>query len=1161
MYQVGGSLRKDAQSYIVRKADGQLYEALKQGEFCYVLNCRQMGKSSLLVRTQEKLRQQGEICVALDMTSIGSENITVEQWYRGVIVDLYRSLRLTGKLNLKQWFLEKANLSPLKQLGEFIETIITDFFPDRLIIIFIDEIDSILSLPFAIDDFFALIRYCYNQRALNAHYNRLVFALFGVATPSDLIQDRQRTPFNIGRAVEVNGFTLEESQQFMEGLPPQLGNRAKILERVIYWTNGQPFLTQKLCQLITDLAEQAVDHPLWIPPGHENYWIDQIVQDNVIQFWESQDNPEHFRTIRDRLCFNTPQTGRLLGIYQQLLQGIIINQDDSQEQTILRLSGLVIQHQGLLKIKNRLYEQIFNLAWVNQQLALLRPYSQAFNAWIHSQKSDRSRLLRGQALQDAKQWAKGKSLDNFDYQFLSESEEIDHQENQRKLELERARAIEIQLEEKQKRLLQEQRNNQLQRSLLVLLSTALLLVSGLGFFAFLQYRQAKVSETEALIDSSGGLFTSNNQIGAMVAAIKAQVSLKKLRQLFYNDPILNSQADVALRQTVYGNNETNRLIGHKGGVLSVAASPDNQFWATASNDKTAKIWYQDGRLAHTLPHSATVHRVAFSSDSRQLVTGTLDGYLWLWNTQGKLLRKIKAHQAPIWGVAFSPDNQAIASASGDGTAKLWSVDGPLQHTLKSTDAVVWSVAFSQDGQRIATGLIDGKLQIWSRDGQLLHTWQKHRNAVWDVAYCTQQNLWVSASSDKTAKVWKPDGEIVATLKHGSNVLGVDCQGDFIATSSKDNLVKIWKLDGSFIRNLPGHRSVIRDVAFSQNGRKLISGSDDGTAKIWGRNQYLLKPLYGGVDTLWSSATSPDGRFLATVGGNALLLYDRSGNRVSNVVLSFQRLSGGLSFSADSRFLMAVSNRGALWVWDLRSPQLLRSALSFPKKTGGMALTSSPDGRKIATAGDSQDIQIYSLDWQLLARIPNLPDRIWALSYSADSKILASASEDGTVKLWNEQGKLLKTLNHGGAVWGVAISPTESLIASSSRDNTLKLWNFDGQLLKTIPGQSNGLTRVAFSPDGQTIATGGIDRTVKLWSREGKLLKSLPGHRGSVISLAFTADGKSLLSGGDDALGILWDLTKINQVQELNYACDWLKDYLAYSQDVNPDDRPLCQDVR
>src|SRR5918997_7011332 len=152
------------------------------------------------------------------MTRIGSENITPLQWYKGMIGELWRSFNLLGQVNLKTWWRDSEDVSFLQRLSHFIEDILLVNFPQERIFIFIDEIDSILSLNFAVDDFFALIRFCYNQRSINPEYNRITFAIFGVATPSDLIVDKKRTPFNIGRAINLRGFELEEAQPLAAGV-------------------------------------------------------------------------------------------------------------------------------------------------------------------------------------------------------------------------------------------------------------------------------------------------------------------------------------------------------------------------------------------------------------------------------------------------------------------------------------------------------------------------------------------------------------------------------------------------------------------------------------------------------------------------------------------------------------------------------------------------------------------------------------------------------------------------------------------------------------------------------------------------------------------------------------------------------------------------------
>ncbi|GET37936.1 CHASE2 domain-containing protein [Microseira wollei] len=433
-YQVGGSLTSNAPSYVERQSDIELYEALKQGNFCYVLNSRQMGKSSLLVRTKHRLEREGFKCTAIDLTNIGSENITPLQWYKGIVAELWTGFKLLNKIHFKNWWKEQEDFSYIKILNEFIRELLEVQFPQDRLVIFIDEIDSTLSLDFPVDDFFALIRFCYNQRAINPNYKRITFAIFGVATPSDLIKDRNRTPFNIGQAIELKGFDLQSAGSLAEGLNIKGGNSQEVLKEILAWTGGQPFLTQKLCNLVTNFSEDRAGSQVTIPPGTEADWVEKIVRSGVIERWESQDEPEHLRTIRDRIERQGKYTGRMLGIYQQILQGFAVKTDDSREQIELLLSGLVVREQGLLDVKNRIYEEVFNLEWVEKQLAALRPYSQSLEAWVASQRTDESRLLRGIALKDALTWSLGKSLSDLDYQYLGASQALSKRETENALE-------------------------------------------------------------------------------------------------------------------------------------------------------------------------------------------------------------------------------------------------------------------------------------------------------------------------------------------------------------------------------------------------------------------------------------------------------------------------------------------------------------------------------------------------------------------------------------------------------------------------------------------------------------------------------------------------------------------------------------------------------
>lgn len=370
-YSVGGALPPNALTYVTRRADSSLFEAAVSGNFCYVLNSRQMGKSSLRIRTLQKLRSQGVTCCVVDFLQVCSQDIQEDQWYAAIAHHLVRSLDFHRQFNFKNyWRTVRQRRTPAQTLFHFLLYVLLPKTAGN-VVIFIDEIDSVLGLKFRVDHFFALIRQCYELRPKYPALDRLSWVLLGVAQPKELIRRPQLNPFILGQPIQLQGFRIDECDVLLEGLRqqavPPIPQPEKVLEAILYWTGGQPFLTQKLCALAVKLTQS-------IAPGQEANVVRQLVQDHILKNWETQDSPEHLTPMRDRLLKSQRRLS-LLRLYAQVLlyDEIPINQQ-SDLQSELCLSGLVVQQRmgnrfacPVLQVCNQIYRHVFDEEWLIAQ--------------------------------------------------------------------------------------------------------------------------------------------------------------------------------------------------------------------------------------------------------------------------------------------------------------------------------------------------------------------------------------------------------------------------------------------------------------------------------------------------------------------------------------------------------------------------------------------------------------------------------------------------------------------------------------------------------------------------------------------------------------------------------------------------------------------------
>ncbi len=360
LYQVGGSLQANSEVYITRKADSELYKYLCQGYFSYVLNCRQVGKSSLRIRAINRLEKEGVKCVSIDMSLVVSHDITLEQWYASFTCLVASELELYKHLNIRQWWSSHQHLLAHERLKLFFQQVVLAIIHDK-VIIFLDEIDSIRNVDFSLAEFFQVIGSFYEERERDKNLNRLNFSVFGVATPEQLIRETCLNPFIKGYWVDLEGFKLQEVSPLIDNLPPPIKGRSEILKRALKWTSGQPFLTQKICYLI-------YYSPVELLTSKKMIWLDKLVRESMIINWQEKDNPEHLKTVSDRILYNPLSPANLLQLYRNIRQEGQVCFTDTPEERELILSGLIVNRAGKLKVKNLIYEQIFDDSWIERHL-------------------------------------------------------------------------------------------------------------------------------------------------------------------------------------------------------------------------------------------------------------------------------------------------------------------------------------------------------------------------------------------------------------------------------------------------------------------------------------------------------------------------------------------------------------------------------------------------------------------------------------------------------------------------------------------------------------------------------------------------------------------------------------------------------------------------
>jgi len=552
-------------------------------------------------------------------------------------------------------------------------------------------------------------------------------------------------------------------------------------------------------------------------------------------------------------------------------------------------------------------------------------------------------------------------------------------------------------------------------------------------------------------------------------------------------------------------------------------------------------------------HGGVVSAAVWSPDSKWIVSASVDGSVGIWDRGGHLIRQfVPAPAKPtdtlpaIRALALSPDGRAIITGSDDGALRLWGLAGDLRIVLAGGEAAINAVAFDPSGKLLASAASDGRVRLWDVAGKPVgKPFQRSPGALNAVAFSPDGRTVAAAGVDRKVFLWDLSGhalgEPLAEHQAAISALAFSPDGSRLATAGLDHTAQLWDLGRrDRVAICQGHEAEVTSVAFRPDGRLLATGSLDKTARLWDVQGRSLVILGGHEDGINSVAFSPDGKRLVTAAGDhrfapearrdySLRVWDATTALIDLVPRDEEILA--LAFSPDGSLIagggrhLALYSRGGRRVGPYFVP--LDAGGDRPARVRAVAFR--PGGRSIATASDDGRIRLWDLRGHIL-QVPVLAqvrgDPMSTVAFSPDGALIAGGDDRGTVWIFNDSPGVGATSfrAHAAAVNGIAWSRDGRRLASAGDEATARLWDRRGRSMGELRGHSDDVTCIAWSPDGKLIATGSRDRTVRVWDASGRPVAGpMRGHARAINSVAFSPDGTFLVSAAEDRTLRFWDL--------------------------------------
>ncbi|NET41487.1 AAA-like domain-containing protein [Okeania sp. SIO2B3] len=1148
-YQVGNYLALDHPTYVRRLADKELFNALKKGEYCYVLSSPQTGKSSLQIRTIQLLQAENIICIALDMTRVNNKLLTLEEWYEQIILTLEKTF-LFPRHFPELWWEEMADLPADERLFIFIEEVLLVNTQNEKIVIFIDEVndDSVVNSGFS--SLGVLIDYCLEERTNNPKFKRLTFALLGTTIPDNLV-DRCRF-------IELNSFEKKEVAHLAQPFKGIIKQPLQVIEKILYWSGGQPFLTQKLCQIAIDyLGERK---------GEEDYndiaLVEDLVGICVIENWDSQDYPIHLNKIQNLLLKNIQKSTSHLEIYQQLLKHGRLRPPGQDNQKFkndaiannkweikeLLRSGVAKINNGFLEVYSPIYAEIFNQEWVQQYLPTVTNFAPQTNPQILELNDQEKISLMVSDFSNTEVTETNPINSNGLIKPQQKQKEIPVQKNQNHIEEGRRKKE----EGRKKKLLgfeslsnyqhpidggvlnpkeKDNKNNnsneiQVQQQHELGEITAQKNQNNPNNIPLqLQQKQQEIPAQKNQ-NNLNNIPLQLQQKQQEIPAQKNQNNLNniplQLQQKQQEIPVQKNQNKVQKKQVVRkkvkkSSNQQNKLkLGVAGLVIVSITAMTVVAWATKlfqdTQNQLQRTEYQLEKAQYELQEAQEGTKLEHKGISA--------------------LRKFEIAEIEALLSAMQAGKELKELVRGDRPLQYYPATSPifaLQQILnniheKNQIPNIKKITMSPDGQLLATVNNDGTAKILKFSGQSVAQLRGHQGKVSHIKFSPEGNILATAGDDSTVRIWDFLGKQQVELKgHEGQIWQITFSpdGKYIATAGEDGTARIWDISGKKIATLKKHQGRILDITFSPDGRYIATAGWDGTARIWNRAGRQLARLRGHQGSVEKVIFSPDGQRLATAGWDGTIRVWRGSS--GKLLTKLKGGEGGVwnvSFSPDGKSLATAGEDGTALIWDT-SGQVLSK---LPGHQGIVTSVSfSPDGERLATAGSDGSVKIWNNNGNLLTNLRGHQGRVWEVNFSADGQRLLTLGEDGTGRTWELEDNHEATLKGNSDIFGsVSFSSNSQKLATAAVDGTARIWDISGKPLAKFNGYLGMFGDMSFSPDGQRLATAGDSGQGRIWKISGEELIELKGKKGRAKQIGFSPDGQRLATVGEDGVARIWN---------------------------------------